>query len=253
MLSQKFARLYPNVEVGYKIIANTVATAAYLGKVQFHTLSSLVELNPYLSATSTVRQSDIPLDLNLALETDWSEIWRTRFSARFQSVRDYPLLTEGGLGVTTALSGAPGHKGMWTTEYLGTTSVSTYQADMFAKFGANSYFTLSLEINSSKNSKTQWQIPYLPELRLGVGALLEVLRGLTVHPTLAYVGLRVPDLYEATKLKEYVVLGIRGQYAALRSLDVFVELQNLSDSKYDEWNGYRALPFVITAGIGIRW
>jgi hypothetical protein len=253
MLSQKFARFYPNVEVGYKIFDNTVVSAAYLGKVQFHTLSSLIEMNPYLSATSTIRQSDIPLNLNLALETDWSEVWRTRFSARFQSVRDYPMLTEGGLGLVIALWGAPGHNGMWTTDYLGTTSLTTYQADIFAKFDANSYFTLSLEINSSKNSKTQWQVPYLPELRMGGGALLEVLRGFSVHPTLAYVGLRVPDLYEATKLKEHLVLGIRGEYAALRSLDIFLDFQNLTDSKHDEWNGYKALPFVMTAGIGFRW
>ena len=253
MLSQKFARVYPNVEVGYKILDNTVVSAAYLGKVQFHTLSGLIEMNPFLSANSTIRQSDIPLNLNLAIETDWSEVWRTRFSARFQSVRDYPMLTEGGLGSGAVLWGAPGHKGMWTTDYLGTTSLATYQADIFAKFDANSYFTLSLEINSSKNSKTEWRVPYLPELRASGGALLEVLRGLTIHPTLAYVGLRVPDLYVATKLKEHIVLGLRGEYAAFRSLDVFLDFQNLTDSKYDEWNGYKALPFVMSAGIGFRW
>ncbi len=152
-----------------------------------------------------------------------------------------------------ALPGAPGHKGMWTTVYLGTTSLTTYQADIFAKFDANGYFTMSLEINSSKNSQTQWQVPYFPELRIGAGALLEAFRGLTVHPTLAYVGLRVPDLYEPTKLKEHLVLGIRGEYAALRSLNIFFDVQNLTNSKYDEWKGYRALPFVITAGIGFRW
>jgi outer membrane receptor protein involved in Fe transport len=85
------------------------------------------------------------------------------------------------------------------------------------------------------------------------GALLEILRGLSIHPTLAYVGLRVPDLYEPTKLKEHLVLGIRGEYAAFRSLDVFLDIQNLTNTRYDEWNGYRALPFVMTAGIGFRW
>ena len=253
MLSQKLARLYPNLEMGYKVFENTVLTAAYLGNVQFHTLTSLIEMNPYLSATSTIRQSDIPLNLDLALETDWNAAWRTSFSARFQSVRDYPLLTEGGLGPWITLWGAPGHKGIWMTDYLGTTSLMTYQADIFAKFDPNGYFTLSLEINSSKNSNTQWQVPYLPDLRMSGGALLEILRGLSVHPTLAYVGLRVPDLYEPTKLKEHLVLGIRGEYAAFRSLDVFLDIQNLTNTRYDEWNGYRALPFVMTAGIGFRW
>ncbi len=253
MLGQKFARVYPNVDMGYKILPGTVLSAAYLGKVQFNSLSHLIELNPYLSSNSVVRQSDLPLNLHLAAETDWNEEWRTRFSAQFQSVRDYPLLTEGGLGPWNTLWGAPSHRGIWMTEYAGTTTIMSYKADLFAKFDANSYFTLSLEINSSKNSKTQWQVPYLPEKRMEGGLIVEVLRGFTIHPTLSYVGLRVPDLYEPSKLNEHVVLGIHGTYSPLKYLDMFLDVQNLSNSKYDEWNGYRAAPFVMTGGIGFRW
>ncbi|MCX6133788.1 MAG: hypothetical protein NTU47_08250 [Ignavibacteriales bacterium] len=253
MLGQKLARVYPNVEVGYRIVEGSVLSAAYRGKVQFNTLANLIETNPYLSASSIIRQSDIPLNLSFALETDWNEVWRTKFSARFQSIREYPLFTEGGLGPVIPLWGAPGHRGIWVTDYIGTTAITSYQAEVFAKFDANSYFTLSLELNTSKNSKTQWEVPYLPEVRLGGGFLMEVLRGLTIHPTVAYVGLRVPDLYEPSKLKEHVVLGVRGEYSALRFLNIFLDIQNLTDSKYDEWNGYRAAPFVMTAGIGLRW
>jgi len=60
-------------------------------------------------------------------------------------------------------------------------------------------------------------------------------------------------LYEPTKLKEYVVFGIQGTYSPLRFLDIVLDIQNLTDTKYDEWNGCRATPFVMTAGIGFRW
>jgi hypothetical protein len=241
MLSQKLSRVYPHVEAGYKVFENTIASASYLGRVQYSTLTTLLQVQPYLSAISTVRQSELPLDLILALETDWNDSWRTRFSARYQSVRDYPLLTE---------AGSPG---IWTTVYLGTTSLATYQGELFAKFDANSYFTLSLEINTSKNSVTQLEVPYLPDLRLSGGLSLEVARGLRLLPTIAFVNRRVPDLYVPSKLKEYADLGFRGEYSAFRSLTLFFDCRNLTNSKYEEWNGYRAAPLVLTAGIGYRW
>jgi hypothetical protein len=245
MLSQKFARFYPHIEIGYRILEGTILSASYVGGVQFNTLADLIVERPYLSAKSTIRQSDIPLNLIAALETDWSEIWRTRISARFQSVHDYPMITEGG--------GALAHKGIWMTDYLGTTSIATYQAELFAKFDANSYFSLSLEANSSKNSTTQLQVPYLPEFRLRSGLSLQVARGWQVHPTFAYVGRRAADLNVTTKLDEFSVFGVRSEYTVWKSFDVFIDLQNLTNYRYSEWNGYRASPFVLTGGIGYRW
>lgn len=250
MLSQKLVRVYPHVAFGFKVMENSVASASYVGKVQFNSLSALVDSHPYLSAVSTIRQSDLPLDLILALETDWSEVWRTRFSARVRAVRDYPLLTEGG---AVAPLGVPEPKGIWVTGYLGTTSIASYEANVFAKFDANSYFTMSLEINSSKNSKTQWDVPYLPDLRMSAGLSLQVLRGLQVFPSVVYVGRRVPDLYVASKLKEHARVGLRVEYSALKALGVSLDFQNATNSRYEEWIGYRAAPLVITAGIGYRW
>jgi hypothetical protein len=240
-LGQKLARFYPQVEIGYRLLESTTASVAYLGHVQFNSLTSLLNVNPYLAATSTIRQSDVPIDLLAVLETGWSELLRTRFSARYQSMRDYPLFSEGG------------RKGFWTTAYFGTTELSTFQAELFAKFAANSYFTLSLAANSSKNSVTDWKIPYIPDIRLDAGMSVEVLERLTVLPTLSVMDRRVPDLFATTRMKAYVVLGLRGEYSALKLLDVFVDIQNLTDSNYEIWNGYRATPFVASAGLRFRW
>ena len=252
MLSQKFARLYPNVGIGYRVFDNTMASASYLGRVQFNTLSDLIAMQPYLSATSTIRQSDLPLNVVVALETDWSQTWRSRFAARFQSVKDYPLLTE---GTTVGGLGGSGHPGIWTTSYLATTSIASYDADLFAKFDANSYFTLSFEINNSRNSNTQRAVPYLPDLRLSGALSIEVLEGFQVSPSLSYVGKRVSDLYvdAGSQLKLYGLVGLHAEYAPMKALVVFADCQNLTDTRYEEWSGYRAAPLVVTAGIGYRW
>jgi hypothetical protein len=241
MMSQKFARAYPHVTLGYRVLQTTTLSLSYTGRVQQNSLSRLLSLQPYLSANATLRQSDIPIDGVVALETDWSPVWRTRFSARFQSVRDFPLFTEGG------------SRGIWTTDYRGTTKISTFQADLFAKFDANSYFTMSLEINDSKNTVTEWKVPYLPELRFSGGVWLEPVPGLGIFPTVAYVGKRVPDLFVASKLKEYVCANLHAEYALLRFLAVTVDFLNLTNSKHEEWSGYQAVPLTITAGVNIRW
>jgi hypothetical protein len=241
MLGQKLARLYPQLEIGYRFLETTVFSVGYLGRVQFNSLGGLLQLHPYLAARSTIRQTDVPIDIFAALETGWSEYLRTRLSARYQSMRDYPLFTEGG------------RKGFWTTAYFGTTELSTFQADLFAKFTANSYFTLSLAANSSKNSVTNWKVPYVPDVQLDASVSYEPVQRLTIMPTVRVVDRRVPDLYATTRMKAYVVFGLRGGYSLLQSLDVFVDFQNLTNSNYEAWNGYRSTPFVLSAGLSIRW
>ena len=241
MLSQKFARLYPHVSLGYRFVQNTVLALSYAGRVHQNTLSALTAAHPYVSANATVRQSDVPIDVMASFETDWTPVWRTRLSARLQSVRDFPLLTEGGL------------KGIWATDYQGTTRIGTYQADLFAKFDANSYFTLSLEINDSKNTSTQRKVPYLPEARLSGSAWFEVARGLSICPSLSYVGNRVPDLLVADKLGGYVCANLRAEYIVLEFLEVGVDFRNFTNTRYEEWSGYQAVPATITAGLTCRW
>ena len=241
MLGQKLARIYPQAEIGYRFLETTTASVAYQGRVQFNSLNGLLQAHPYVAATSTIRQSDVPIDLLAVVETGWSESLRTRLSARYQSIRDYPLFTEGA------------GKGFWTTAYFGTTNLSTLQADLFAKFAANSYFVVSLVVNSSKNTVTGLKIPYVPDVQLDAGVSLEVAPRLRILPTLSAVGHRMPGLYATEALKAYLLLGLRGEYSAANWFNVFVDVQNLTDSNYDGWSGYRATPFVASVGMSVRW
>ena len=241
MLGQKLTRIYPQAEIGYRFLATTMASIGYYGRVQFNSLTGILQTNPYVASTSTIRQSDVPIDLLAVVETEWSESLRTRVSARYQSIHDYPLFTEGG------------GKGFWTTVYLGTTNLSTIQADLFAKFAANSYFRLSLVANSTKNSVTGWKIPYFPDVQFDAGASVEIVRRLRILPTLSVMDRRIPDLYVTDRMKAFLVIGLRAEYSVLRPVELFVDFQNLTDSHYDEWNGYRATPFVASVGLSIHW
>jgi outer membrane receptor protein involved in Fe transport len=98
-----------------------------------------------------------------------------------------------------------------------------------------------------------WKIPYVPDVQLDAVFSLEVLPRLTLLPTFRIVDRRVSDLYATERLKAFVVVGLKTQYSLLRSLDLFVDFQNLTNSTYDSWKGYRATPFVASAGMSVLW
>jgi outer membrane receptor protein involved in Fe transport len=214
---------------------------SYMGRVERNTLTSLVVGNPYVSSFATIRHSDIPLDVAAAVETDWNATWRTRFGVRVRNLVEYPLLDEGALA------------GTWLADYRGTTRVNSFEADLFAKFDANSYFSVSAELLTSKNSLTQERAPYLPGFRLSGGAWFELLPGLGVHPTVVYVGPRRVGLTRAGEVAGFFTSGISAEYEILSRLSATIDCQNILNARYEEWRGYRATPFTLTAGLRFRW
>ena len=241
MLGQKLARIYPRVMAGYVLLGNSVATVTYRAGVEEGTLSSLVNSNPYLSASALVQHTDVRVDVTGALETDWNDVWRSRISARYRSMGDFPLWAEGR------------QKGIWTTVYAGMTEITTYALDLFAKFERNGYFAASAAINSTRNTVTEQKIPYVADFEITGRYSREILRALTVTPWMQFVDRRRVDLLAGNKLPMYVVLGLRGEYRLLESLSLAVDVQNASDRRYEVWRGYQAEPFMVSAGASYRW
>jgi len=241
MLGQKLTRISPRLMAGYVLLGNSVATVTYRAGVEEATLSSLVNMNPYLSASTLVQHTDVRLDVTGALETDWNDVWRSRISARYRSMRDFPLWAEGP------------QQGIWTTVYAGMTEITTYALDLFAKFERNGYFAAGAAINSTRNTVTQQGIPYAADFQMTGRYSREILRALTISPWLQFVDRRRVDLLAGNKLPAYIVLGLRSEYRLLESLNIAVEVQNAADRRYEVWKGYRAEPFIVTAGASYRW
>ena len=96
-------------------------------------------------------------------------------------------------------------------------------------------------------------LAYLPDLRVSAGLSLNVIPDFRVLPTAAFVNRRVPDVTEHEKLGGYADVSLRGEYSVLNSVMLFVDCKNLTNSNYEEWKGYRALPLVLTGGVAVRW
>ncbi|MEK6755646.1 MAG: hypothetical protein AABZ02_05795 [Bacteroidota bacterium] len=241
MLNQRLTRAYPRVSLGYVLSGKSTLSVSYRGEVRNGTLSSFVKACPYLSSASLVQHADVPLDITAALESDWNEVWRTRFSGRYRSIREYPLLTEGL------------QQGIWTMAYFGTTTVITYALDLFAKFNSNGYFGLSAAVNSTKNSVTQKKIPYVADFEITGTYRQTIAPGFSISPWVSFVDRRSADLISGLRIPAYVLTGLRTEYALLHSVNFFVDIRNAADRKYDVWRGYRAEPFMIFAGASYQW
>ena len=137
--------------------------------------------------------------------------------------------------------------------YSGTTTLASYRVDLFAKFSTNSYFAFALTVNSAKNSVTQGKIPYVSDFEVASWYRHTFPFGLIVSPRLNFVERRSVDVLSGARLPEFWLAGLRLEYALWAPFDVFLDLQNLTDRKYEEWRGYRAAPFMMHAGISYRW
>lgn len=242
MANQKLARVYPHLLVGVRISDRTTLSALYRGSIQATTLGAGVHSFPYLSTTTLLRQADVPLDVLALLDTDWDEVWRSRFSVNYQSMKGHPLYTE--------LLAAPGIGRFF---YSGTTTLAAYRTDVFAKFSANGYFAFGLAVHSTKNSVTQGKIPYVSDFEISSSYHHTFPFGLTVAPRLQFVDRRPVDVVSGARLPEYWLAGLRMEYSVRQPLDVFLDLDNVNNRNYEVWRGYRAAPFMMHAGISYRW
>lgn len=241
MRNQKLTRLYPHVSIGYQLFKQTTLLASYKGGVNFSTLDSHIEQNPYLSANAVLLHPDIPVDITGALETNWSEHVRTRFSYHYREIEGYNLLTD------------VASPGIWNFFYGGKTTIATFQTDLFAQVYPNSYFTVGLAVNSTKNSVTQDRVPYVSDFELSAAYSYTFPFGLRIEPRANFVDRRNADLINSAKLPDYLLLNVRGEYAVIERLSIVLDFHNILDRTYELWRGYQASPFMIALGLTYKW
>lgn len=237
----KINRIYPRIRIGYRLFKQTTLIAAYNASVIFRTRELFIQQFPYLSVTPGIQNFDIPIDVTGAVETNWTEYLRTRFSYRHQEIDGYNLLTD------------VASPGIWNFFYGGRTTVATFQTDMFAQMYPNSYFTVTLAVNSTKNSVTQDRVPYKADLELSASYSYSFPFGLRIEPRVNFVDRRNVDVFNSAKLPDYFLLSVRGEYAVAAPLSIALDLHNVLDRKYELWRGYQAPPFTIAFGLTYKW
>ncbi len=241
MGGQRLLRLYPHLDVAFHVSEAHTVHGTFGPEIIASTLSSSVFSNRYLSAGSQIRHSDDQYDGAFALESDWSSQWSTKFEARMKSFVDYPLYAD-----STS-------RGVWLIAYGGRTTIATISGEIFAKLQANDYFASQFIVTLSHNSATGNDVPYLPGLELQSRYARLIVDRVTGIATLTLIHIRRDNVVNIATLPSILLIGLRGEYQVIQQANVFLDIQNLLNQTYEYWKGYQESPFMISAGVSIRW
>ncbi len=238
---QRMLRVYPHFMVDYRIDSRNLLSASYDPAVKPASLSSEVFDNKYLSGVSKLRHTDDQQDVTLALESSWSEETRTRVTVRVRSMLDYPLYAD-------SLS-----QGIWQLAYGGRTTIASFSVGIFAKFAANDYFSGTFTANASRNSLTGSTVPYLPTIAIGASYTRQFASRWTGIAQLSLIHQQKDNVVRISTMPSILLIGLRGEYRFFRQATAFLDVENLLNQTYQYWRGYQENPFVLSAGVAIRW
>ncbi len=241
MDDQHMVRMYPHITVDYGIDTRNVLIASYEPAVKAASFSTQVFANRYLSGLSKLRHADDQQDATLALESIWSEATSTRLSVHVQSMLDYPLYAD-------SLS-----QGVWQLAYGGRTTLASFSAEVFAKFASNDYFSGTFTANASNNSLISSTVPYLPTIEVGASYSRQFTTQWTGIARLTLIHQRNDNVVRISTVPSILLVGLRCEYRFYRQATAFLDIQNLLNEQYEYWKGYQENPFVLSAGIALRW
>ena len=238
---QAIVRLYPHLNAAYQFGDMHTVSVTYAPVIGPASLASKVFANRYVSSFSTIKHTDDQQDVTLAIESSWSAQTRTRFAARVQSMKDYPLYAD-------SLS-----QGVWQLAYGGRTTITSFSGEVFAKLPSNDYFAAQVVASISDNTVTGSGIPYLPVFEVGASYTRQFFRRWTGIARLTLIHERKDNVVRINTLPSILLIGLRCEYNVIRQATVFVDVRNLLDEEYEYWKGYQEEPFVISGGIALRW
>jgi hypothetical protein len=241
MTGQNLFRLYPHLKVAYPLTLYHKVFLSFEPTILPMTLASNIRVNRYLSASSSVRHTNISNAGELGVESGWTNNLQSRVSFGVKSISDLTMFTE-----TT-------NRGIWTTTSGKEATVVTFCAEMVAKFESNDYFASTILLRSIKDSFQGKGIPYFPTVEFGFHGFHRLWTAMVVGADVRFIGQRQTGLLENSTVAGYAVMDIRGEYAPFDFMKLSVGIDNLTNTHYEQWRGYREFPLTMQFSIQVKW
>ncbi len=238
---QNILRIKPQLFARYSLTSQYSLFASYSPEIVPMSLSNILETNRYVSAFTAIQNQDITHAGELGVEAQWTNDIRSRAAFQVRSVANYGVFTD---SVTS---------GIWNIQYSGRATFFAFVIETFATLARNDYFSSSLELQSMHHEVYGSHIPYVSSLEFSGYYVHDFTQQLSGMLTMHCVGKRDADVNGNSTLPAYVLFNLQGQYAALRWLDVKLEIKNITNKKYDVWQGYQEFPFMFLAGCAVQW
>lgn len=240
MAGQTITRISPQIEIASELIEHHRFFLSYFPSVRFNSLERMYQICPYISSQSTIKHENRTDAGAVGVTSVWTEDITTKASVVVQSIKDYSLLTEY-------------RPGEWQTAFGGKVTMLSFLGEMVAKFTVNDYFSTQVKVNSAKIAMSSEKVPYVPDIEVGAMLYHGFGRNARLILSMWYNGKRQIERGSTATLPGYTVLNVWGEYDILSYARVYVDVQNITDSRYSQWHRYQAIPLTISAGVRIQW
>jgi hypothetical protein len=241
MAGQDLARLCPNLMASYQITSQHRVYISYEPMFIPMTLESNMIVNRFLSAASPVKHEYIRDAGELGLESNWTEAVQSRVYLNVKSARDLPMFSDSS------------RQGVWMLAYGGLATIVTFCAEMVAKLNSNDYFASNILLRSTNDSFLGGKIPYTPAVEVWCSGTHKFGTAIAVNADVSFTGDRTTDLAGKAVLSKYAVVDVRCDYAPLDFLRFSVGINNLTDSQFETWRGYKEFPITMQVDAQIKW
>ena len=241
MAGQNILRLRPHFSVVYQFNERHRFYAMYAPGVEPNTLWNMMEHNRYLSSSSVIRHEDVTDAGELGVESRWSTALDTKLSFGVQSIQNLPVYADTGM------------QGIWLLAYGGRATAVTISAEAVAKLTPNDYFSTGILLRSVRDPFFGGRIPYSPDVEAGCRVSHNFGAAVVVNADVRFVGGQKADPAGKNTIPGYTVVNVGGDYMPLEHLKFSLNIDNLTDARYEQWLGYREFPLTARAAIQIKW
>jgi hypothetical protein len=238
---QNIVRLKPQIFATYPFSSKYLLFASYAPEIVPISLVKVLESNRYVSAFTAIQNQDITHAGELGVEALWTDDIRSRVAFQVHSISDYGILTDSTV------------QGVWEMQYHGRFTIVSFVIETFATLMRNDYFSSSLELQSLHHEVYGTYVPYVPSLEFSGYYVHEFTQQISGILTVHGVGKRYTDVNGNNALSAYMTMDIEGKYSAANWLDVKIQIKNITNKKYDVWQGYQEFPLMFLAGCAVRW
>ena len=234
----------PGARLVYVPSQNVTLFGEFRSGYEYQRWTDRLQNNPYLQAGAYAVPADVLWDVDVEME--WRITPGLVLQAAFKRTRtdDYAYFERDSLG-TFAIQTADVR--------LGEVSLGlelSLSEVLQAEFSLQS---LEDAVRQDGDLVPELDLPYRPEMRIPAKLTYRPGKAWQIDLNLAFVGTRRTMLLSTEELPSYVNLGAGAAYRFNKTVELFLELDNLLDSNYEIWQGYREMGFNTILGARARW
>ncbi len=233
--------LSPFLLGGYRINDQHLLFAGFQPRRELESLSGHLQKNLYLSAQSVIPNRDIKVDVSIGVESEWLPWLRSKVTIQYDLMENDPRYVDSS------------SSGVWVLKFDGRTERTIGKVELFANVTANDYFAVTLLVQTATSSSTGRNVPYVPAVEVTASYTHRFPFGVSISPGFMFAGKRWADEANTNELASYALMNVEVEYRVLERLDVVLRGENLTNTSYETWKGYRAEPLKIYAGLRYRW